>query len=235
MSKRLLASTTLIGVALLLSLTACVDPFGALGAYSDLLPSSEEIRAWQNYDAQVAQAQEEFENGPSVAVRVVNNTPAAARVVLASAMEAPPPPDMDMFYGDVGYPPITVTETVVVAPGGVATGAVKCGDVIAVSALAPLDGVPFYASDYFGVSDMYSYTEPGNVVLTGTGAPPEHAFSGDIVNTVRLVHPATDGLDCTANTLVITIETAAGESVYDPATGTLVSGAAPGSGTISIE
>ncbi len=116
MSKRLLASTTLIGVALLLSSTACVDPLGALGAYSDLLSSSEEIRAWQNYDAQVAQAQEEFENGPSVAVRVVNNTPAAARVVLTSAMEAPPLPDMDMFYGDVGYPPITVTESVVVAP-----------------------------------------------------------------------------------------------------------------------
>ena len=73
MSKRVLASTTLIGVALLLSSTACVDPLGALGAYSDLLPVPGS-GAWQNYDAR-SQARE-FENGPSVAVRVINNTPA---------------------------------------------------------------------------------------------------------------------------------------------------------------
>jgi hypothetical protein len=234
MAKLLLGTIALLGGAMWpASLTGCGDPLGGLG---DLLPSQAEITAWEDYSRELMQSQEDFDNGPTVAVRVVNRSAAAARVLFVSAVEPPaPPPDMDSIYAgaDGYYSPISATEAVLVSAGGTAAGAVHCGDTIAISALAPLDAEPFYTAEYFVAAGFH--TEPGNIVLSGAGVAPDSEFSGDVITTVRLVRPAADGLDCAANTLVITIQTAATESVYDPATGVLISGAAPGSASISIE
>ena len=148
-------------------------------------------------------------------------------------MEGPAYPGTAFDYvGATENPAISETATVLVLGDGEARGEVKCGDVIGVAITAPLD-----APAIFGLPvDPYGlYIEPGNVVLAGAGRSAEDPFTGDVIVGTRFVLPTTDELDCASGTLVITIESAGTESVYDPATGELVQAAAPGAGVVSIE
>jgi len=175
---------------------------------------------------------------PSVAVRIENLTTSSASVELSAGMTAPP------YFGGIflpwgfllpqeDYKEEIAYETVNVSAEGTATGSIKCGEVIAIAASAPITvSERFFAYDgeSFG---FYAY--PGNLAVSGFGSPPEETFSGDIQSGTRFIRPVEDSMDCSADTLVIRIETAAQRTVYDPSTGELVSEGTPGSAIISLE
>ncbi len=206
-----------------------------LGPYADYLPSVEDL---QRYEQEWNEFNAQLENLPQVSVRIINNTAAPARVVLAYGLEGPEYPGEEFPFSFVGssspYLEYTQEHSVLVAPNGTASGKIGCGDVIGIAAFVPVDS---YASfDSYDTYDPFGlYLTGGNVALAGVGQPVEEAvFTGDVVYTVRFVRPAEDGLDCAAERLVITIDTAATESVYD-GQGKLVTGAVPGTGTVAIE
>ena len=177
---------------------------------------------------------------PSVTVRIVNNTASAAQVDIESSVAEPETIGEDEFYpmdpwmDEMGpyYFPLD-SQVVTLAAGGTATGSVKCGDVIAISALVPTDadGNMFYPIFPSGI-----YVAPGNVQFSGTGSLIDSgSFTGDTLSSGWMVRPADDGLDCEGGVLVITIDTSSTRSVYDDETGALVVGAALGAGTVAVE
>lgn len=175
------------------------------------------------------------ESWPDVAVQIVNETSATANVHLISAGLAPEAPSF-LSYGGEGdsYYPLH-QRSVLIGPDGTATGTLKCGEVLAVAVKAPfdLDAAMFvYTTD---ASDPYNlYLEPGNCALDGVGVSPS-AFAGDIYALVRYVRPTEDGLDCTTQTLVITITAAGRPSVVNPDTGEVITNARLGAAIVSIE
>ena len=175
---------------------------------------------------------------PDVAVRIVNDSEVLAMVHLNSGIEGPAPEDFGEFgmvfdsfpFDEKDLPLYPLSrEQVLVEAGGTAAGAIRCGDTIAISILAPLENTLFL--DY--EEDFGLYAEPGNVALEGLGTPGE-MFTGDTLSTVRYIRPASDGVDCTADTLTIRIESGSRTTVYDPESGALVAGADVGRGTVDL-
>lgn|GEM_PF-1506361 len=216
---------TAVGMAALLCLAGC--------GLTDLLgyiPTEEELEL---YNWELKEFNERVENLPLLAVRIVNNTDVIASVELESGMAGPEP---DLF-GDLPYleyeePYLTPVDgqTVLIAPGGTATGTIKCGEVIGVSAQAPFDEPSFdYGGDAFGL-----YVSPGNIDFSGIGSP-GGGFEGDSITTTRFVRPAEDGVDCEADVLVIQIDTIATGKIIDEETGELLQAKKPGTGTLSVE
>jgi hypothetical protein len=178
---------------------------GSLYGLTFMIPSvlSGEWGAYENaqreFDQQVA-------NLPSATVQVVNPTSVAVDVTLEAGMNGPNPPvtisDYPPYWEHSGpsvelYP--VDTQTATVAAGATQPISVKCGEVIGISVNALADSVEApYIPNYgqFGL-----YISPGNVALRGLGT----AGDGDWA---RFLRPAEDGLDCTAQTLDLTIEAA---------------------------
>jgi hypothetical protein len=225
------------GLLAWLPVAGCINPFADLGALQDILPSAAE---WQQYEQDLAQFNDTVANLSAVAVRIVNDTDLVARVELTSAVEFPQLPGDETYIPDFAdettWTPID-TQTVLVAAHGTATGTLRCGTVLGLSASAPAQpGGDTYSAD---AGPYGLYFPEGNIALGGVGAAGEEdeeaVFSGDVLNTVRFVRPADDGLDCTTGTLVLTITAPATPTVYDPTTGDLVSAGTVGAGTVSIE
>ncbi len=181
---------------------------------------------------------EEIRALPSVSVRIENLTTSSASVDLSAGMTAPP------YFGGIflpwgflsppsDYKERIASETVNIEAEGTATGSIKCGEVIAVAASAPITIDEYFF--WYGGEAFGFYTYPGNLAITGFGSPPEENFSGDILSGARFIRPDEDGVDCGADTLVIQIQTLASRTVYDPITGELVSEGSPGSATVSLE
>ncbi|MFQ5413771.1 MAG: hypothetical protein ACE5E6_04860 [Phycisphaerae bacterium] len=201
------------------ALAACVGPFGDLLA---LVPSEEELAAFNERVAAL----------PSVAVRIVNNTDVLASVKLEVSMPGLESEVLGAVGGVAGADILNQIDSreLLISAGGAATGSIKCGETIGISARAPFDASGFgFTSSGFG-----PFFEPGNIQFSGTGASDE-SFTGDIVSTVRLIRPAVDGIDCETATLVIQIDTPGVEEVVDPDTGAVVTPAAPGTGTVLVE
>jgi hypothetical protein len=189
------------------------------------------------WEGQLAAWRAEAENWPDVSVRIVNNTDAAARVALIAAGEAPTPPGGFPGYptGDPYYEQAD-QDDLLVSANGTATGTVKCGGLIGITATAPLD-LSLDSSMYgWGYYDLFGlYIDPGNVTLSGVGVSGPDEFTGDTLALVWFVRPTEDGPDCTSETLVITIESLGAASVVDEATGQVTSSATPGTAVVSIE
>jgi hypothetical protein len=237
----LLIGTLLVGA----SMGGCYPPLGSgvtagesdsgWGGLFDWLPSAAEIEA---YEQQWAEFSEQLENLPQVAVRIVNNTAAAVSVMLSSGVEEPEYPlEDEMTFGmDVEPYLYTADEiAVLVAANGTATGELSCGSVIAISVLAPADSGRAVYDGYSYDAGYGLYLTPGNVMMGGLGHPGEDAFSGDTLHTAWYVQPGEDGFDCTNQALVITIESAASQSVFDAETGALVHGTTLGTATVTAE
>ncbi|MEW6252783.1 MAG: hypothetical protein AB1716_19275 [Planctomycetota bacterium] len=204
-----------------------------LGMFSDYLPTAEELRA---YEQQMIEFQQQQENLPLVHVRIVNNTSAAAVVMLNAGLTMPTPPGVSglSFYPeDESFSTPVDDRSVLVAAHGTATGTILCGETISIGVTAPLDSLLAGFGSYS--SSSMPWGPGGNLALTGVGSVGEDPFTGAVIHTSRVVRPATDGLDCATGTLVITIQTAASTSVYDPVTGALLQGATPGAAVLSIE
>ncbi len=205
-----------------------------LSALEAFMPSEAELNQYQR---ELAEFSARLEDQPSVAVRIVNNTAATARVVLSSGVEGPEPPmgEYDYALPETTFLTSVASATILVAANGTASGTLACGDVIGISATAPFDAQGEYAYGPLSEDAFGLYIEPGNVTLAGAGSASSGGFSGDTLAVTHFVRPATDNLTCATDTLVITIETPAAQSVYDPQTGALTAGATLGTGTISIE
>jgi len=208
------------------------DPFGGEITEEEFLAYLDELRAFEEDVAAL----------PDITIRIENLTSAIAYVELISAVEPPPFPGED-FGGRVegsgfGFEGPFLSgidfDQLLIEPNGTVSGPVKCGEVIAVSAIVPADP----AADFFfgpGVDAFGLFISQGNVSFSGLGSPPEDDFTGDIVEGARFVQPAIDGINCESDTLVIRITTTATVSVFDPDTGELISGGSLGTGTISSE
>lgn len=214
---------------------------GGLGGLAGLLgaiPSAEEI---ESAGRQFEQFNVLVDNLPSIAVRIVNNTDATAGINLVSGLTAPQP-DAFLFdfgyFGEEAYLSTIDEQSVLIAPRGTATGTLKCGEVIGVSASAPFDEVFFdfnYGYGYgYGGGEFDLYVSSGNVQFDGSGTTGSN-FEGDTITTVRFLRPDEDGFDCETDVLVIEINTAAVDVVVDQETGEVLQPKAPGSGTLSIE
>ena len=191
-------------------------------------------------DQYYRQVQQAIDALPTVNVRIVNETEVEATVYLASAIKPPttPPEFGPMLYPYDGgeYLESADEKSVRVVGGGTATGALKCGETIGISATA--GGNPgyddiYYYSDYSYMSGLY--LSPGNINLSGAGATADGDFTGDVVSSIRYIKPADHGLDCSAGTIVIRIQTPGTPSVYNEQTGQLVTRGDMGTGTVTIE
>jgi hypothetical protein len=177
--------------------------------------------------------QEAMDAVPSVNVRIVNQTDVPARVMFDAGIT---PPQTGTIF-DIIYPGDTLLsvggETVVVAAGGTATGAVKCGEVIGIAAITPGDVEAYLgtSAEAFGL-----WMSGGNIVFTGAGASQGSDFTGDVQPTgvARFVRPSVDGLNCGSGTLVVEILTPGTLGTYSPQSGTYTGGT-NGTGTIAIE
>lgn len=209
-----------------------LDLLGLLGGFA---PTEEEVSA---FEEATRQFQTEVDALPSVTVRVVNQTDTEALVQLVSGK---PGPQSDEFFGVEGLIPSPYGEAgsvgmqriddhqFTIAPGGEATGAVKCGDVIAVSVNAPANfGTTFY--DEGGAFGLFAGA--GNIQFSGAGMSHD-TFEGDVVG-ARYIQPVEDGLSCATNTVVVRIESPATAETFDSVTGELIPGGR-GAGTLTIE
>lgn len=200
--------------------TGC--PASSSNPFEGFIPSESEFQAFN----------ELVENLPTVEVRIVNETTAAAHVEITAGITS----FSDMFFagpfpGEETFLQMVENATILVAPGGTVTGSIKCGEVIAVSVTAPADReVPGFGEDLFGL-----FISSGNIVLSGTGTAGEEDFTGDLVTTARFVRPDDGDLDCETGTLVIRVETLATNPVYDDATGALLIDATFGTGSLAVE
>ena len=194
---------------------------------------------WQDamcWSQSYADWQAEVETWPDLAVRIVNNTDATARVSLGTSSIWDS--GCGGILGDISPDPNyneAASDSLLVAANGTATGTIKCGEIVGVTVSAPYD----LSSDdyYYGYSD-YSfglYLDEGNVRLSGVGVSSESNFTGDTVSLYRYVRQAEDNLDCTADTLVITIESLGTARVVNPETGEIILSGTPGTGTVNIE
>lgn len=221
--NRLVMAALLLGLVAMIPLPACIGLWFA-----------QQAACWDNAHADWEAA---TANWPDVAVRIVNNTDATARVVLTPAGIFTANCDFGLFGGwsdDPNYMSAD-DQSLLVAGNGTATGTVKCGEIIAVTVRAPYD--VWDDSSYYGWYDSaYGlYLDAGNVAMSGAGVTSDNDFSGDTVSLIRYVRQVEDGLDCASDTLVITIETLGTARVVDQETGAIISSGTPGTGEVSIE
>ena len=209
-----------------------LDLLGLLGGFA---PTEEEVTA---FEEATRQFQTEVDALPSVTIRVVNQTDTEVLVQLISGKTGP---QSDEFFGVEGLVSSHFDEAgtermqsiddhqFTIAPGGEATGAVKCGDVIAVSVNAPANFVTSFSDggDAFGL-----FVGAGNIQFSGAGMSHD-TFEGDVVGP-RYIQPVEDGLNCATNTLVVRIESPATAETFDSVTGEFTPGGR-GAGTLTIE
>lgn len=232
LGRRILAACVL---PILACMTGCFP--GGLGALDVFIPTEEELDA-------LREAQREFDEFadslPLISVRMVNATDTIARIEINASV------DFGDFVEGTNLDSIAETflgapilaesvdsATVFVLPGGTATGEIRCGQSINISASAP------YNLDlgFFGGGETFTF-QSGNVSFSGAGSSSDGGFTGDTVAVTRVLRPDSDALDCVTNTIEIRIDTAAtgGGIETDPDTGEeTVTASTPGAGTITIE
>lgn len=210
-------------LALLISLL----PLGGCGdtvyCYFNYCPTTEDLAedaAWEEFYQKVTDAR-------SLALTVVNQTGVIVAVNVASGFQEPP-----CSYCDLPSDPVRRVAEVatLVGANGSATGEIKCGEFLVVSATAPYDVAPplFYEFEC-GMS-----VPQGNVSFVGLGSTGESDLVGDIVSGTRCVVPVSDGFNCENDTLVITITGLGHDATFDPTTGDLLSPQTVPAGLISI-
>lgn len=167
---------------------------------------------WAAYQAALRDYEQRVARLPSVAVQVVNRTALAVDVTVVAGMEEPDPPvtisEMPPYFVPNTSPSIDIvpvdSQYVSAAAGATQSITVKCGEVIGVSVttLGEAEDTPAVpVVGQFGLSVF-----AGNVPLGGLG-------TADDTGLARFIRPGTDDLDCTAQTLVLTVEATDGEAV----------------------
>ena len=179
MTTRIASCFALFGLTSTLTGCGAILPFALLGSggFGDLGATFDAI------DAAFTELEQQIDATPFVEVRVVNNSDVTAEVHLISGIQGPEPSEFinaDLgffsFIGEFGFNIIEADrQTVLVAPGGTATGELRCGDMIGLSAVAPIDGGAnprdFRDFDHsFGSNDSIDLFVPtGTVSFGGIG------------------------------------------------------------------
>lgn len=215
------------------------DALALLGAGGPLA-----LLGYGQYQQQLRLAESANATLPDVKVEIINDTDSTVAVSISTAI-VNPNGNAGMLSSFSYQPPfidlsMSAPTAVQVNPRGSATGAVKCADVIAVSATAPATAAPaYYPSANPGFIGVYYGS--GNVSFSGIGTNAEstesRSFMGDIANGAGInwfIQPAVHGVDCGASTIVIRI-TRAGAFVSTDPSGAPPNGATLGEGTVSLK
>lgn len=214
----------LLAALICLPLAAC--------SLTALLPSQEELNT---YEEQQAAFQEQVDALPELPIRLVNNTPFIAYVRITATMQGPADPFSSSFdvFVDPAYDGSWVevdSQDVYISAGGTVDGTIKCAEAIGISSNAPYDINGLGDGGYeYGV-----YASGGNIVFSGAGSGSSE-LTGDLIDTVRIVRPAEDGVDCSGDMLVIEITTAASEECIGDSADTCHDQLAPGAGEVRAE
>ncbi|MEK6675181.1 MAG: hypothetical protein AABZ47_05940 [Planctomycetota bacterium] len=223
-------------VLVLLSLSGCAGDSSLLGL---LGASEEEIQAYQE-DVDAFNAT--VEALPTVTIRILNETPVVALVSLQAGLSGLPSPESDFLGFDPFFTGLENDVTgvdfrdVLVSANGEVTGELKCGEVMTITAHAPIGRQnPFSQVSFDALSeDAGLYVDVGNVAFSGLGETGSD-FVGDTISLVRLLRPADHGINCETSTIVIRIQGVATVDVFSDQTGELLMAGSPGSGVIEIE
>ncbi len=242
---------SIVSLALISTLTGCgaLIPLALLGSgFGEFADGFGDIGAsFEAFEQAFDEFEQQVEATPFVEVRLVNNSDVTAEVRLVSGIDGPDPGeviDADLgffsFIGEVGFGVFEIDyQTVLVPAGETATGEIRCGSVIGISAVAPIedgaDSRNFRDFDHgFGHDDddIDLFVPAGTISFDGAGTSND-GFEGAL-STKRFLEPATEGLDCMSGALVVTIDTNSNASVVDATTGELIDAADLGRGSISI-